>query len=141
MKYIKPLFMTFFTFLTPIIGLFYILSLFVLIDTIFAIYAVVKLSGWSHFKSELLRKGLGGKIWLYYGTTLLVYLIEMYIVGTSSFGVDYLYTKGLVGIWCTNELKSCDENNIKLGGRTFIQMIKDMLKLISGIKKDINSIK
>jgi hypothetical protein len=132
--------MCFLTFLFPIQGLFYILSLFVLIDTLFAIYAVVKKDGWKNFRSVLLRKGLGGKIWLYYGTTLLVYLMEIYLIGTSSFGIKHIFTKGLVGIWCSNELRSVDENSISLGNRPFLTMIKDAIKLFTGIKKDIKKV-
>ena len=132
--------MCFLTFLIPIHGLFYILTLFVTIDTIFATYTVVKLHGWKHFRSALLRKGLGGKIWLYYGTTLLVFLMEIYLIGATSFGIKHLFTKGLVGVWCSNELRSVDENSVILGNRTFMEMIKDTVKTIVGIKKDVKKI-
>ena len=50
--FLKALFLTIATFLTPIKGLLIITGMAVFLDTIFAIYTTIKLNGWASYQSS-----------------------------------------------------------------------------------------
>ena len=140
MTWIKPLIFTLLAFFAPIQGLLLLLIAFVTIDTIMAIYVSIKLKGIKSFRSALLRKGMTAKIFLYLGTVILAYMVDMYVMGGSTFGILHLLSKGLASIWCYGEVKSMDENSIKLGNRSFFVITKDFLKKITGYKDEVKNI-
>jgi hypothetical protein len=140
MSWIKPLIFTILAFFTPIQGLLLLLISFVTIDTIMAIFVSIKMKGIKSFRSALLRKGMTAKIFLYLGTVILAYMVDMYVMGGSTFGIQHLLSKGLTSIWCYGEIKSMDENSIKLGNRSFFVIVKDFLKKITGYKDEIKKI-
>ena len=140
MTWIKPIILTLMAFFVPIQGLLLLLIGFVTIDTIMAIYVSIKLNGIKSFRSALLRKGMSAKIFLYLGTVILAYMVDVYIMGGSTFGIGHSLSKGLTTIWCYGEIKSMDENSIKLGNRSFFIISKEFFKRITGYKNDIKDI-
>lgn len=140
MKYIKPIIMTLFTFLTPIKGLLSILFLFILLDTLTAIYTSVKLKGWHSFQSVILRKGIGAKLLFYLGTVVLAFLIDSYIVGPTAFGIHYLLSKSVTSLWIYVEIKSLDETSMKLGNRSIWVIVKEIIRKAAAIKTDITKL-
>jgi len=140
MSWIKPLIFTILAFFTPIQGLLLLLISFVTIDTIMAIFVSIKMKGIKSFRSALLRKGMTAKIFLYLGTVILAYMVDMYVMGGSTFGIQHLLSKGLSSIWCYGEIKSMDENSMKLGNRSFFVIVKDFLKKVTGYKDEIKKI-
>ncbi len=140
MNYLKNFFLTVFTFLAPIKGLLILLIAFITFDTIMAIYVAVKMKGWKSFRSSLLRKGMTSKIFLYLGTVILAFLIDIFIMGGSTFGIKHLLSKGLSAIWCYAEIKSTDENSMKLGNRSFFVIVKEFFKKMTGYKEDFKKI-
>ena len=136
MKYIKPLMMTLFTFLTPIKGLLSLLFLFIFLDTIVGIYVSVKTKGWRSFQSVILRKGIGAKLLFYLGTAILAFMIDQYIVGPAAFGIHYLLAKSVTSLWIYVEVKSLDETSMKLGNRSIWVILRELIKRIANIKKE-----
>ena len=140
MSWIKPLLMTILTFLTPIKGLVILLICFILFDTLMAIYVSVKIKGFKSFRSALLRKGLTSKVFLYLGSVVIAFLIDTFVMGGVAFGIENLLSKGLTSIWCYAEIKSCDENSMKLGNRSFFIILKEFFQKITGYKDDLKKI-
>jgi hypothetical protein len=140
MNLLKHALLTFATFFIPIQGILLLLIGVVSIDTIMAIYVSIKLRGFKSFKSALLRKGMTAKIFLYLGTVMLAFSVDSFIMGGSLFGIQYLLAKGLASVWIFGELKSMDENSIKLGNRSFAIILKEFFKKITGYKDDIKKI-
>jgi hypothetical protein len=138
MKYIKPLMMTLFTFLTPIKGLLSILFLFILLDTLMGIYVSVKTKGWGSFRSVILRKGIGAKLLFYLGTAVLAFMVDEYIIGPAAFGIRYLFAKSITALWIYVEVKSLDETSMKLGNRSVWVIAKELIKKIANIKQEFN---
>lgn len=140
MSWIKPILITLMTFLAPIQGLMILLISFILFDTIMAIYVSIKMKGIKSFRSALLRKGMTSKVFLYLGSVIISYLIDLYVMNGSSFGIKLLLSKLLTSIWCYAELKSCDENSMKLGNRSFFVIMKEFFQKITGYSSDIKKI-
>jgi hypothetical protein len=140
MNFLKPILLSVLTFFVPIQGLLLLLIFMVSLDTLTAIYVSVKLRGIKSFRSALLRKGMTAKIFLYLGTVILSFMIDTYILGGSTFGISHLLSKGLASIWTYAEVKSMDENSMKLGNRSFFIIVKEFFKKITGYSKDIKDI-
>lgn len=140
MSWIKPLLMTILTFLAPIKGLVILLICFILFDTMMAIYVSIKIKGFKSFRSALLRKGLTSKVFLYLGSVVIAFLIDTFVMGGVAFGIENLLSKGLTSIWCYAEIKSCDENSMKLGNRSFFIILKEFFQKITGYKDDLKKI-
>ena len=140
MNLLKHALLTFATFFIPIQGILLLLIGVVSIDTIMAIYVSIKLRGFKTFKSALLRKGMTAKIFLYLGTVMLAFSVDSFIMGGSLFGIQYLLAKGLASVWIFGELKSMDENSMKLGNRSFAIILKEFFKKVTGYKDDIKKI-
>lgn len=140
MHFLKPILLSILTFFLPIKGLLLLLVLMVSIDTLTAIYVSVRLRGIKSFRSALLRKGMTAKIFLYLGTVILAYMVDIHVLGGTTFGISHLLSKGLSSIWCYAEVKSMDENSMKLGNRSFFVIAKEFFKKITGYSKDIKDI-
>jgi len=128
------------TFLMPIKGLIILLVCFITFDTIMAIYVSIKMRGIKSFKSALLRKGMTSKVFLYLGTVVIAFMADQFIMGGITFGIKYLLSKGLTAVWCYAEIKSCDENSMKLGNRSFFVILKEFFQKITGYKDEIKKI-
>ena len=140
MQWIKPLIVAILTFLAPIKGLILLLIFFITFDTLMAIYVAVKTKGWKSFTSALLRKGMTSKVILYLGTVILAYMVDVYIMEGTLFGINHLLCKGLYSIWIYAEVKSMDENSMKLGNKSFFIICKDFVQKISGYKEEVKKI-
>ena len=140
MNFLKPILFSILTFFIPIQGLLLLLIFMVSLDTLTAIYVSVKIRGIKSFRSALLRKGMTAKIFLYLGTVILSYMVDIHVLGGTTFGISHLLSKGLTSIWCYAEVKSMDENSIKLGNRSFFVITKEFFKKITGYSKDIKDI-
>lgn len=140
MKTIITLFGTIGTFLIPIKGLIILLICFITFDTLMAIYVSIKMKGWKSFRSALLRKGMTSKVFLYLGTVVIAFLADQFIMGGSTFGIQHLLSKGLTSVWAYAEIKSCDENSMKLGNRSFFVILKEFFQKMTGYKEEIKKI-
>lgn len=141
MKTIGLLIASILTFMAPIKWVFLIIFISVLIDTIWAIRVQIKTKGRSSFKSRILRLGLAHKIFKYFGSTFLLYMIDIHIFGGALFGYKYLLSKSIAMIWIYTELKSYDESNQKLGKKPFIDTAKEALGFYKKVKKEIEDVK
>lgn len=128
-----------FVFLTPIHGMLLTTSLFVMADTIFAIYVAVKLGGWSAIKSAKLFNA-APKSFFYLGAICLGFCVDKFIVAGTIWGISMLITKIVCGFLIWIEVKSLDETSQKLGNKSFWQVLKDLLFRAKSIKKDLNEI-
>jgi hypothetical protein len=140
MSLLKPILFSILTFFVPIQGLLLLLIFMVTIDTLMAIYVSIKTKGIKSFRSALLRKGMTAKIFLYLGTVLLAYMVDVYILNGTTFGIQHLLSKGLSAIWTYSEIKSMDENSMKLGNRSFFVIATEFFKKITGFKEEVDKI-
>lgn len=139
--FLKALFLTIATFLTPIKGLLIITGMAVFLDTIFAIYTTIKLNGWSSYQSTKLFN-IVVKSFFYLGSIVLAYFIDTHIIEKNTlFGVNLLISKAVTIFWLYIECKSIDETSQKLGNKPFLEIINSIVKWLKNFKKDINEIK
>lgn len=129
------------TFISPIKWVFLIIFLTVLIDTIWAIRTTIMLNGRKSFKSKILRLGLVHKIFKYFATTLLMYMIDTHIFGGVLFGYKYLLSKSIAMVWLYVEGKSIEEKNIILGKKPFVEILKEALGFYKKVKQEIDKTK
>lgn len=128
------------SFLSPIYGIISLLSMAVIADTIFAIYATIRLNGINSFQSNKLFN-LAIKTFFYMGSLLLAFTIDTVIVGSNKmFGIDLLFSKAVAVLWIYIEIKSIDETSIKLGNKPLLILIKEIVKVFGKLKKDMGSL-
>lgn len=138
---LKAFLITIATFLTPIKGLLIITGMAVLLDTIFAVYATIKLNGWASYQSTKLFN-IVVKSFFYLGSIVLAYFIDTHIIEKNTlFGINLLMSKAVTIFWLYIELKSIDETSQKLGNKPFLDIINGIVKWLKSLKKDINEIK
>jgi hypothetical protein len=138
--FLKSLILAFISFLSPIYGIIFLLSLAVMTDTIFAIYATIKLNGIKSFQSNKLFN-LAIKTFFYMGSLLLAFTIDTFIVSSNTmFGIELLFSKVIAILWIYIEIKSIDETSIKLGNKPLLTIIKEMINVFKSLKKDIGNI-
>lgn len=138
--FLKSLILAFISFLSPIYGIIFLLSLAVMTDTVFAIYATIKLNGIKSFQSNKLFN-LAIKTFFYMGSLLLAFTIDTVIVGSNKmFGIDLLFSKAVAVLWIYIEIKSIDETSIKLGNKPLLILIKEIVKVFGKLKKDMGSL-
>jgi len=138
--FLKSLILAFISFLSPIYGIIFLLSLAVMTDTIFAIYATIKLNGINSFQSNKLFN-LAIKTFFYMGSLLLAFTIDTFIVSSNTmFGIELLFSKVIAILWIYIEVKSIDETSIKLGNKPLLTIIKEMINVFKSLKKDIGNI-
>jgi hypothetical protein len=127
------------TFLLPIQGLLLLIISVTLLDTIVGVYVAIKKEGRASFRSGKLFN-LAPKLFFYVGTTLVLFLVDKYILQGALFNVSYLLSKSISMVWVYTELKSLDELSIKLGNKPFIAKAKELVSFIKKIKTDINEV-
>lgn len=138
--FLKSLILAFISFLSPIYGIIFLLSLAVMTDTIFAIYATIKLNGIKSFQSNKLFN-LAIKTFFYMGSLLLAFTIDTFIVSSNTmFGIELLFSKVIAILWIYIEVKSIDETSIKLGNKPLLTIIKEMINVFKSLKKDMGNI-
>ena len=139
-KEISVFIVTVVTFLTPIHGLFMVVGSIVMIDTIYGVYASIKLSGLKSIISHKLFN-LPVKTLFYMGSILIAFLVSKYMFDSKLMGIPYLVPKVLCGFWVIIELKSIDETGIKLGHKPILVTIKSLIEKAKTFKKDLNELK
>ena len=127
------------SFLAPIQGLLLLMMGFVLFDTITGVYTSVKLKGKESFRSGILFN-IVPKLFMYLSTIILAYGVDILIIN-EIFGMKYILAKILSIIFIYTEIKSIDENSMKLGNRSFWTVLKEIIRRLTNIKKDINKLK
>lgn len=138
-QYVWTLLTIIISFLAPIQGLLLLMIAFVLVDTITGIYTSVKLKGKESFRSGILFN-IVPKIFMYLSTIILAYGVDVLIIN-EIFGMKYILAKILSIIFIYTEIKSIDENSMKLGNRSFWTVLKEIIRRLTNIKKDINKLK
>ena len=139
--FLKALFLTIATFLTPIKGLLILTGIAVFLDTIFAIYVTIKLNGWQSYQSTKLFN-IVVKSFFYFGSIVLAFFIDTHIIEQNTlFGINLLISKAVTVFWLYIEVKSIDETSQKLGNKSFYFTIKNLMTKAKDLKKDINEIK
>ena len=113
---------------------------FVLIDTIFAIYVVVKLQGWAGYKSNKLFN-IAPKTFFYLLGVILAFCVDTFLIDGKIWGISLLITKFVCFFEIYIELKSIDETNMKLGRKSFWIVLKEAILKAKSIKKDLNDLK
>lgn len=127
------------TFITPIKGMLITTTLFVAVDTLFAIYASYKTGGIASYKSSKLFN-IVPKTFFYLSTIILAHLVNQNLIGAPIFGIDNFLTKVMCAFWIYIEIKSLDETSMKLGNKSFWVLLKEAIKKLYSIKKDLNDL-
>ena len=141
LDFLKTLALSAFAFISPINGLLFLVGLFVFSDTFFAIYASIKLNGYSSYKSHKLFN-IVVKSFFYLGSVFLAFLVDKFIINSNIiYGIDLLIAKSTSLFWIYIEMKSIDETSQKLGNKPFVEIIKNIIEKGKSLKADINEIK
>ena len=127
------------SFLAPIQALLLLMIGFIIIDTLLAIYATIKIHGMTSFKSNKLFNVVV-KSFFYCSSIVMAFAIDNYIMGGALFGVNMLLSKAMSVFWIYIEVKSIDETSINLGNRSFWIIIKEMIAKIGKLKTDIKKL-
>lgn len=127
------------TVLAPIQSFIITISFFVFFDTLFGVYASIKLGGKAAFRSNLLFNVVI-KSFFYMGVILLGFLIDVAIFEGSLMGVTSLVSKLLTLVFCYIEIKSLDETSIRLGNKSFWIILKELIGKGKEFKKDISKL-
>jgi phage-related holin len=126
--------------LLPIKPLVLIVVSMVMLDTIFGVWACIKIEGTKEFRSGKLWN-ICPKVFLYSVTILLSFLMDKYILGGELFSIPFLLAKSISVLWIAVEVISINENSMKMGNKSIMLIIRDLLNGIKDFKRDINEIK
>jgi hypothetical protein len=127
------------SFLAPIQALLLMMIGFIVIDTLLAIYATIKINGMASFKSNKLFNVVV-KSFFYCSSIVMAFAIDKYIMSGTLFGIEMLLSKAMSVFWIYIEVKSIDETSINLGNRSFWVIIKEMIAKIGKLKTDIKKL-
>lgn len=125
--------------LSPIHGLILAISVLVGVDTVYAIYYTVKMNGLASFTSHKLFN-IVPKTVMYMGTIVFAFMVDNFFFEGQINQIPFAVTKIMTAVWCFIEIKSIDETRMKLGHKSFIQLIRDYYKKIKSLKKDLGEI-
>jgi hypothetical protein len=126
-------------FVSPIKGMLLLTILMVVFDTILGIYTSIKVDGLSSFKSNKLFN-LSVKLFFYLGAIILSYCVDEFIIIQPIIGIQDLFPKVVCFAFVYIEGKSMDESSIKLGNKSMWVILKEIVKKISSLKKDLNDL-
>ena len=128
-------------FLMPVMPLLLIMIGFIMLDTITAVYVIIKIEGKKHFRSHFLFN-IVPKSFLYLSSILMAFLLDKFLVEPSAIlGIAFFLSKGMLIFWSYIECVSINENSMKLGNRSFGVVLKEILSKIKGLKKDLTQLK
>jgi hypothetical protein len=136
MKSILGFFLSALAIFAPIKGLVLLLTCLICMDTVFGIYTSIKIGGVHAFKSNKLFNVVV-KSFFYVGTLLLLFMVDKFVFDGQLFGINFLLSKAVAIFWCYIELKSLDENSMKLGNRSVWVIAKEAIKKYKDFKKDL----
>ena len=126
-------------FISPIQGLILMMIGFILLDTIAGVYTTIRLHGKKSFRSGKLFN-IVVKSFFYIFSVVLTLMLDKFVFEGHLFGISFLLSKSMTIFWTFIEIKSLDETSIKLGNKSFFELVKDMVKRLVNLKKDIKSI-
>lgn len=127
-------------FLLPIQGLLLTMIGFIVLDTVIGIYVTVRLNGWGSVQSTKFFN-LVVKSFFYLFSVIMAFLVDKFVFDGRIMEVSFLLAKSMTCVWVFNEIKSCDENSMKLGNRSFFEIVKSLITTAKDLKKDLNEIK
>jgi len=125
-------------FFMPIRELTVIMIMAVLLDTCFGIYRCWKLG--TKVTSHRLFINLVGKLGMYVGTLMLMFMIDTYLVGGSMFGVSLFLSKTVTIIYTFIEIKSINESSVMVGNKSIWTIIEELTKRAMKFKTDIKKL-
>ena len=137
-NYLYAIFLAALQFFVPIRELAIILILSVLIDTAFGLYRSYKLK--VVITSHRLFINLVGKLGMYIGSLIGIYLIDRYLVGGKMFGIELFLSKAITLIYVFIEIKSIDESSVMCGNKSIWDIIEEMVKKGMRFKLDIKKL-
>lgn len=134
---LKTLGITLLTFLAPIKGLLILVMLMVLLDFISALWA-------TKFTKETITSH---KMWntvpkmiCYLLAIIIGYCIDIFIIGGPLFGIASAIARFASIFVLAIELKSIDENWIKMGNESLAVKLKKIILFVKEFKSDLNNI-
>jgi hypothetical protein len=107
------------------------------IDTIFGIYYAIKNKD---YQSDKLFNVVV-KTFFYSFSVLFAFIVSKEIFEGELFGIKYFSVKLVTAFWIYIEMKSIDETSQKLGNKSFVEVIRSLMKRAKEFKKDLNEIK
>jgi hypothetical protein len=125
------------TALSPIQGIILITILITLVDTVFAIYATIRVNGILAFRSGKLFN-IVTKITFYSSAIMLSFAIDTFIFDGQMFEVHNFLAKCAALLFIYIEIKSIDESSMKLGNNSLWVIISELTRKLGKIKQDIN---
>ena len=125
-------------FTQPVNGLFAVMFFMVILDTMTAIYATIKINGIKSFKSSRLFN-IAPKVFFYFSSIFIGFMADSYVI-TDLLGIQFFIAKLLTVIFSYIEIKSIDETIVKMGYRSIWAVFKDLIKRLKTIKKDIKGL-
>jgi hypothetical protein len=129
-------------FFAPVVPVLLSVGLIMIVDTYFGIKASKKRG--VGFNSGILRKGLCSKFISYQSSVLLIFMMDNWIFNElvmNYVSTPFLITKILGMILILIEFSSINESSEILYKKSFKDVVRDQLKSIFSIKKDIDSLK
>jgi hypothetical protein len=125
-------------FFYPIKGIIVLVTLSVLLDTIFGIWKAKKLK--EKITSKKARKGFVPKLLSYIGVIMLIYMCDFFIINDFTkmiIDFDFLSTKFIALALFSIEVKSIDESYKSVKGRSFIDKITSFFIKARNFNKEI----
>jgi len=143
-KFLEHLFVTvsaLVLFVQPIKGLFLLVGLFLVLDTVYALYTYKKINkGWSWFKSHkfsaILTKGVKYAVAIFISHAIDVYILK----DSLFFGIPPIGAKTATFVVLYIETKSIDEKRTLLGLKSFFIVAKEWVAKGKRIKEDVNDL-
>ena len=126
-------------FFAPVAGMLGIMLCLVFLDSITGIYASIKINGIASFRSHKLFNTVV-KLFFYLSTILIGFLIDKFIIDAKVFSIAFILAKGITSTWIYVELKSIDENSMKVGNRSIWVILKELFSKAKSIKQDLTTI-
>lgn len=137
---LKSLILVILVFLVPAKGFIIAVTLAVALDTAVGIYTAIKLGGRKSYQSTKLFN-IAVKTFFYTSSVCLLYVLDYFVVAGTIFGIILPLTKAGTIFFMYIEAKSMDEKSQKLGNPPFFVIVKNAIKKLKELKKDLNEIK
>ena len=132
----KAMFAAVIAFFMPIVPAMILVGIFILADTVTGIWAAVKRG------EEITSRKMSSiitKAFLYQGALLLAYGLDVVLLGGSGIfiAVEYIMSKLLMLAIIFIEVKSIDENIVKISGTSLLKSVKDVFTRAVKVKNDL----
>lgn len=125
------------TIFAPVKALLATISIFVMVDTLFALYVYIYV-GEEKFKSNRLFN-LAIKTFVYMGVIIMGFALDLFIFG-GLFGIPHLIAKIMTLVFVYTEITSINEKSMKLGNKSIWLMIKELINKGKELKSDLSDV-